>query len=114
MIIILCYNRFVCMKQAFRRNFEYKGKVRESIAKGCKEKMDPEFFYWLIWKQYSKARKTKFASIKAKYRKNIPVEIEKGTECFSQYTLIGKTKGGLFRLFSIIIHFIKTKVDLHF
>lgn len=67
MIIILCYNRFVCMKQAFRRNFEYKGKVRESIAKGCKEKMDPEFFYWLIWKQYSKARKTKFASIKAKY-----------------------------------------------
>lgn len=44
MIIILCYNRFVCIKQAFRRNFEYRGKVRESIGNGCIEKMDPEFF----------------------------------------------------------------------
>ena len=43
MIIILCYNRFACMKQAFRRNFEYKGKVRESIAKGCKEKWIQNF-----------------------------------------------------------------------
>lgn len=67
MIIILCYNRFVCMKQAFRRNFEYRGKVRESIGNGCIERMNPDFFWWLIWKQYSKKRKTKFASIKAKY-----------------------------------------------
>ena len=66
-IIILCFNRFVCMKQAFRRNVEYKGRVRESISKGCVEKIDPEFFLWLVYKQYSKARKEKFASIKAKY-----------------------------------------------
>lgn len=66
-IIILCFNRFVCMKQAFRRHVEYKGRVRESISKGCVEKIDPEFFLWLVYKQYSKARKEKFASIKAKY-----------------------------------------------
>lgn len=67
MIIILCFNRFVCMKQAFRRNLEYKGRSRESITQGCNEKIEPEFFLWLVYKQYSKARKEKFASIKAKY-----------------------------------------------
>ncbi len=67
MIIILCYNRFVCMKQAFQRNLEYKGRSRESITKGCNERMDFEFFLWIVYKQYSKKRKTKFASIKENY-----------------------------------------------
>lgn len=66
-IIILQYNRFVCMYGAFKRNIEYKGKVRESIANGCMERMDSEFFIWIIYKQYSKARKRKFRSIKNKY-----------------------------------------------
>ncbi|MDE6125031.1 MAG: DNA topology modulation protein FlaR, partial [Eubacterium sp.] len=39
-IIILRYNRFVCMKGAFKRNIEYKGRVRESMADGCTERMD--------------------------------------------------------------------------
>ena len=66
-IIILCFNRFVCMKQAFGRYAAYKGRVRESMSSGCTERMDPQFFLALIYKQYSKARKAEFASIKAKY-----------------------------------------------
>lgn len=66
-IIILQYNRFVCIHGAFKRNIDYKGKVRESISSGCMERMDPEFFLWIIYKQYSKARKQKFRSIKNKY-----------------------------------------------
>lgn len=66
-IIILRYNRFVCIRQAFRRNREYKGRSRESITQGCNEKVDLEFFLWLIFKQYSKARKEKFREIQAKY-----------------------------------------------
>ena len=66
-IIILCYNRFVCMKGAFKRNHDYKGKVRESMAEGSKERMDFWFFTWVVFKQYSRKRKNKFKSIKNKY-----------------------------------------------
>lgn len=66
-IIILQYNRFVCMKGAFKRNFEYKGRTRESMAEGCNERMDFWFFSWIVFNQYSKKRKNKFKSIKAKY-----------------------------------------------
>ena len=66
-IIILHYNRFVCMRGAFKRNHDYKGSVRESMADGCTERMDFWFFTWLVYKQYSKKRKNKFKSIKEKY-----------------------------------------------
>lgn len=66
-IIILQYNRFVCMRGAFKRNHDYKGRVRESMADGCTERMDFWFFTWVIFKQYSRKRKNKFKSIKEKY-----------------------------------------------
>lgn len=66
-IIILQYNRFVCMQGAFKRNHEYKGRQRESMADGCPERMDFWFFIWVVFKQYSKKRKNKFKSIKAEY-----------------------------------------------
>ena len=66
-IIILQYNRFVCMKGAFKRKHDYKGKVRESMADGCMERMDLWFFTWIIFKQYSIIRKKRFKSIKKKY-----------------------------------------------
>lgn len=67
-IIILKYNRFVCMKGAFKRNIIYKGRVRESISSGCTEKMDFEFFLWIIYKQYSKKRKNHFKAIQSQYQ----------------------------------------------
>lgn len=66
-IIILQFNRFVCMKGAFKRNHDYKGRVRESMAEGCRERMDFWFFTWVIFKQYSRKRKNKFKAIKNKY-----------------------------------------------
>lgn len=66
-IIILQYNRFVCMKGAFKRNIEYKGKVRESMADGCVERMDKWFFFWVVFNQYSRQRKKHFRDIKEKY-----------------------------------------------
>lgn len=68
-IIILYYNRFACMKGAFSRNIEYKNKVRESISDGCTEKMDFEFFLWVLYKQYSLKRKKHFKGIKSLYPK---------------------------------------------
>ena len=55
------------MRGAFKRNRDYKGGVRESMADGCTERMDFWFFTWLVYKQYSKKRKNKFKSIKENY-----------------------------------------------
>ncbi len=66
-IIILQYNRFVCMKGAFKRNTEYKGKVRESMADGCFERMDMWFFLWVVFNQYSGKRKRHYKKIKKTY-----------------------------------------------
>ncbi len=55
------------MKGAFKRNIEYKGKVRESMADGCFERMDTWFFLWVILNQYSRKRKKHFRNIKEKY-----------------------------------------------
>lgn len=69
LIIILYYNRFACMKGAFKRNIEYKNKVRESISDGCCERMNFEFFLWLLYRQYSFKRKNHFKGIKSLYPK---------------------------------------------
>ncbi|MDE6111729.1 MAG: ATP-binding cassette domain-containing protein [Eubacterium sp.] len=82
-IIILLYNRFVCMKGAFKRNREYKGKVRESMADGCTERMDFWFFTWIIFKQYSIIRKKRFKSIQKKYpAKTVILKSRKQLNCY--------------------------------
>lgn len=67
LVVILQYSRIACIKGVFGRYFTYRCKTRESIADGCAEKIDPEFFWWVIHKQYSKEKKDKFRSIKSKY-----------------------------------------------
>lgn len=48
LILFMKFPRCVCLFQALYRNWKYRGKVRESIAEGCREKMDWEFFWWII------------------------------------------------------------------
>lgn len=45
-IIFLDYHRIVCFFGIFKRYFKYKNKERESITKGCFEKIDKEFLKW--------------------------------------------------------------------
>lgn len=48
-IFILSFNRFFCLKSAFKRYFMYKGKTRPDMAKGCDEKIDLEFILWILF-----------------------------------------------------------------
>ena len=56
-IIFLDFNRFFCLDQAFKRYKKHKGKVRESC--GAEEKMDFEFFWWLIFRSRTRKRRRK-------------------------------------------------------
>lgn len=48
-IIILNFNRFTCIKRAYRRYRTFSHKTRPDMAEGCEEKFDWAFFRWLLW-----------------------------------------------------------------
>lgn len=66
-ILILQFNRFVCLWQAFRRYRRYKNTVRESMADGCCEKLDAEFIRWLLLDGRTRARRAHLRHIAAQY-----------------------------------------------
>lgn len=59
-IIFMDFNRFACLSRAYKRYKTYKGKVRSSITEGCDEKIDLEFFLWLVWRGRTKKRRRLF------------------------------------------------------
>lgn len=69
LILFLDFNRFTCLRQAFRRHLTYRGTVRESIADGCIEKFDWEFFRWLMWDGRTRKRAVHFRAIAERWKK---------------------------------------------
>ena len=70
-IIFLNFNRFTCLRRAFKRKREYKGKNRFSMTEGCEERISWQFFWWLIWEGRTKARREKFTYLEEKYKDKI-------------------------------------------
>lgn len=65
-IVLLSLPRFRCMAQAYGRYRRNRGKSRASIAPGCEEKFDREFFRWLLWEGRRKNRRL-FRQVLANY-----------------------------------------------
>ncbi|MBQ4268774.1 MAG: DNA topology modulation protein [Clostridia bacterium] len=72
-IVFLNFNRFTCLRRAFRRKKEYKGSARESMTEGCNERVNWEFFWWLLWSGRVKRRRDKFKRLVEKYAKKTVV-----------------------------------------
>lgn len=66
-IVWLCYPRLVCLARAIRRHRTYRGKVRESIAEGCLEKLDWEFVRWILHDGRNKRRVEGFRNVVRRY-----------------------------------------------
>jgi adenylate kinase family enzyme len=66
-IIFLNFNRFTCMRRAFKRRKEYKGKNRFSMTEGCEERISWQFFWWLLWEGRTKDRREKFTILQKNY-----------------------------------------------
>lgn len=62
-IIFMNFNRFTCFARAYRRYRTHRGKTRDSMTKGCPEKMDREFALWLLFKGRTKARRAIFEHV---------------------------------------------------
>lgn len=55
-IIVLAFNRFLCLWRVIRRWWANRGAVRDSSAPGCMEKIDAEFVWWVLYQGRTPAR----------------------------------------------------------
>ena len=61
-IVVLWFGRWTCLWRAVHRWWQNRGVVRDSSAPGCKEKIDLEFIWWIL---YDSRRPAKLARIEA-------------------------------------------------
>ncbi|VTS70389.1 DNA topology modulation protein [Streptococcus australis] len=72
-IIFLNFSPLTCLFRAFKRYFTYRGKVRESMAAGCKEQFNWEFIRWILWDGRSKSAKERYQRVQETYPEKIIV-----------------------------------------
>lgn len=62
-IILLLFNRFSCLRRAYRRYLKYRNSTRPDMAEGCKEKFDLKFFKWILWNGRRKQAKDRYKNV---------------------------------------------------
>lgn len=66
-ILFLNVSRAACLIRAFRRYIRYRGTTREDMAAGCREKMDLEFVWWILYKGRTGTIRRHYREIQARY-----------------------------------------------
>lgn len=66
-IILLLFNRFTCLRRAYRRYRTYEHTSRPDMAEGCEEKLDWEFVKWILWGGRSKRARARYQGILRTY-----------------------------------------------
>ena len=66
-IVLLLFNRFACLRRAYRRYRQYKNTTRPDMAQGCNEKLDFEFSKWILWDGRKKSARERYKKIISQY-----------------------------------------------
>lgn len=66
-IIVLWFGRFVCLRRVIKRWWENRGRVRESSAAGCEEKIDLDFIRWVLYEGRSPKKYEKMKALGHQY-----------------------------------------------
>lgn len=66
-VIFMLFNRFSCIYRAYKRYRTYNGKSRPDMAKGCNEKLDKEFVWWILHDSRTAEKEEKRAFLKKEY-----------------------------------------------
>lgn len=61
------FNRFTCIRNAYRRYRKYRHTTRDDMAKGCSETLDLEFINWILFRSRTHKRKQYFKNLQKKY-----------------------------------------------
>lgn len=67
-IVFLNFPRRVCLRQAFSRYLQNRGRTRESMAEECPEKFDLEFIRWILFEGRTRRVRQEYREICEKYR----------------------------------------------
>lgn len=62
------FNRFTCIRNAYRRFRKYKNTTRDDMAEGCDETLDLEFITWILFRSRTKQRKDYFKNLGKIYK----------------------------------------------
>lgn len=82
-IIYMKFNRLSCLYRVFKRYLQFKNTTRDSMAEGCKEKLDFEFIYWILHKGRDKETREHYKEILEKHRnKTIVIKNQKQLQIF--------------------------------
>ncbi|MDD3831662.1 MAG: ATP-binding cassette domain-containing protein [Clostridia bacterium] len=66
-IVLMLFNRFACVHRVLKRLRKHRHTCRDDIADGCTEKVDWEFFWWVLYKGRSEKRRNIYRHIKLTY-----------------------------------------------
>lgn len=69
-IIMMDVNRLICFKNCVKRRIIYNNKTRPDMGKGCDEKLDLEFAFWVLYKGRAD-RKSKYDKLREYTDKNV-------------------------------------------
>ena len=72
-IIFLNFSPWNCLLRAFKRYLKYRGKVRESMADGCKEQFNWEFIKWILWEGRTKNAKDRYQYLNNTYTEKMHI-----------------------------------------
>jgi len=92
-IVWLRYSRLVCAFRALRRHVKNRGKSRESMADGCIEKMDREFFWWVVYKGRTQKRVRTYLDTMERYAdKSVVIRNDKELAAYLAKKRIGRSE----------------------
>ncbi len=66
-IILLQFSRLACLLRIIRRFLQFRGRVRDSAAEGCMEKIDFAFLRWILWDGRTKEIRQRFRAVFERY-----------------------------------------------
>jgi adenylate kinase family enzyme len=72
-IYIFLFNRFGCLRNAFKRAKQYKHQSRESMGDECPEKLDLAFIWWILHKGRSKKQRKFYRNVIDTYASKVVV-----------------------------------------
>ncbi|MTB63987.1 DNA topology modulation protein [Streptococcus sp. zg-86] len=72
-IILMTFSRWTCLLRAIKRYITYRGKVRDSMAEGCTEKLDWAFIRWILKDGRSQKAQIRYQTISQTYTDKVTI-----------------------------------------
>lgn len=82
-IIFMNFNRFTCLRRAWKRYRACRGTTRDSMTEGCLERLDFEFICWILRDGRTKKQRTGYENVMKRFsEKAVVIRNQKELDMF--------------------------------